>query len=99
VDIPEAAKGAAISEARQEVGVKAKDISFLHKSICGATVVWDLYYFAVKDFDEVPQDLGEGEEIQVEVVDRDKAKAMCLDGQISEERSALILLRYLNNGF
>ncbi len=99
VDISEAAKKCAIEEARQEVGVKVKNISFLHKSICGVTIVWDLYYFVVKDFDEVPQDLGEGEEIQVEIVDREKAKAMCLNGQISEERSALILFRYLNSGF
>jgi len=59
VDISEAAKEGAIKEAREEVGVEVKDISFLHKSVCGATVVWDLYYFVVKDFNQVPQTLGE----------------------------------------
>ena len=43
-DINESAKNAAIKEAKEEVGVDVKDLSFFHKSICGATVVWDLFY-------------------------------------------------------
>ncbi len=54
IDISESAKAGAIKEAREDVGVDAHNISFLHKSICGATVVWDLYYFVIKDFKEVP---------------------------------------------
>src|SRR4051812_47804170 len=37
VDIGEAAKQAATKEAREEVGIEPKDISFFHKSVCGAT--------------------------------------------------------------
>jgi 8-oxo-dGTP pyrophosphatase MutT (NUDIX family) len=96
VDISESAKNAAIKEAREEVGIDVKDISFYHKSICGATVVWDLFYFVVNDFNEVPQELESGEDIKAEWIDREKVKSMCLDGSISEERSALVLLRYLN---
>ncbi len=96
VDINEAAKAAAIKEAKEEVGVEVKDISFVHKSVCGATVVWDLFYFVVNSFDKIEQHLEDGEDISIEMVDRERAKAMCLSGEISEERSALILLRYLN---
>lgn len=95
VDIGESAKHAAIKEAREEAGIEVKDISFIHKSICGATVVWDLFYFVVNDFEQTSQELGEGEDITIEEVDKEKVKEMCLDGTISEERSALVLLRYL----
>ncbi|MCX6752030.1 MAG: NUDIX domain-containing protein [Candidatus Nomurabacteria bacterium] len=97
LDINESAKNAAIKEAQEEVGIEVKDISFFHKSICGATVVWDLFYFIVNDFDEVSQQLEHGEDITIESVDRNVAKEMCLNGKISEERSALVLLRYLSS--
>jgi 8-oxo-dGTP pyrophosphatase MutT (NUDIX family) len=95
VDIHEAAKLGAIKEAKEEVGVEVKEISFLHTSVCGATVVWDLFYFVVNDFSETNQDLEEGEDITFEFMNKEKVKQMCLDGSISEERSALVLLRYL----
>jgi ADP-ribose pyrophosphatase len=99
IDINKAAEHAAAKEAREEVGIQVKDVSFIHKSVCGATVVWDLFYFVVNDFEEGKQELEEGEDITFEFVDRDRVKQMCLDGSISEERSALILLRYLEGGF
>jgi hypothetical protein len=37
-----------------------------------------------------------GEQIDVEEVSFEEAKNIALDGRMSEERSALILLRYLN---
>jgi len=98
IDITEAGKIAAIKEAKEEVGIEVKDISFLHKSICGATMVWDLLYFVVNDFTQASQELGEGEDIVIEAIDKERVKKMCLDGSISEERSALILMRYLNDG-
>ena len=95
VDINESAKIAAIKEAREEVGVEAKELSLFHKSTCGATVMWDLFYFSVSAFTEGEQHLEEGEDITFEFIDKEKVKVMCLDGSISEERSALVLLRYL----
>lgn len=95
-DINEAAKNAAKKEAKEEVGIEVKDITFFHRSICGATVVWDLFYFIVNDFNQLSQELGEGEDITIEEIERSKVKEMCLNGKISEERSALVLLRYLN---
>ena len=97
MDISESAKNAAIKEAREEAGVEVKDIYFFHKSVCGATVMWDLFYFVVNDFDQVSQELEAGEDITIESVDCDKVKEMCLNGMINEERSALVLLRYLSN--
>jgi 8-oxo-dGTP pyrophosphatase MutT (NUDIX family) len=96
VDMQEAAREAAIKEAHEEIGIAVKDLSFFHKSICGATVVWDLFYFLVHDFEKTSQNLEEGEDIHIEFFDRNKAKEMCLEGSISEERSALVLLKYLN---
>lgn len=95
-DEVESAKLAAIKEAKEEVGIVVNKIEYLSKSICGATVVWDLYYFLVSDYELSKQDLEDGEDISVELVDLDKARRMCLDGAISEERSALVLLRYLS---
>ena len=99
VDINVVAKVAAIKEAHEEVGIEVKDISYLHKSVCGATVAWDLLYFLVKDFIETEQHLEDGEDITVESFDIEEVKKMCLDGGISEERSALVLLRYFSGGF
>lgn len=96
VDINESAKVAAIKEAKEEAGIEAKGLSLFHKSVCGATVVWDLFYFVVNEFTESSQNLEEGEDIAFQFVDKEAVKKMCLDGSISEERSALVLLRYLN---
>ena len=96
VEIVEVAKQAAIKEAMEEVGIEVKDISFFHKSVCGATVVWDLFYFVVKDFEKTKQNLEDGEDISVVEVSKEKVKSMCLSGEIGEERSALVLFRYLN---
>lgn len=97
VDMSESGKQAAVKEAREEVGIEVRDLSHLHTSVCGSTIVWDLLYFVVEDFTVVEQELEDGEDITVEWVDREKVRDMCLDGTISEERSALVLLRYLNN--
>ncbi len=96
VDIAEAAKAGAKKEAFEEAGIEANEITFFHKSICGATVVWDLFYYVVTDFKEAGQHLEEDEEIQVEWVHKDKVRKMCIDGTVSEERSALVLLRYID---
>jgi ADP-ribose pyrophosphatase YjhB (NUDIX family) len=98
VDIKEAARDAAIREAREEVGlaIDARDLSFFHKSVCGTTVEWDLFYFVASATREAAQEFDEGEDITVEAFDRATVEKMCLDGSISEERSALVLLRYLS---
>lgn len=95
-NIEDSAKVAAIKEAAEEIGFHVKDLSLFHKSACGATVIWDLYYFVVNSFDQTTQNLEEDEDITVQLFDTEEVRAMCLDGRVSEERSALILLRFLN---
>jgi 8-oxo-dGTP pyrophosphatase MutT (NUDIX family) len=97
VDITEAAKAAATREAAEEAGIKISDMSFFHKSICGATIIWDLFYFVAGNYEKTAKDSQAGEDITVEYIDSKEVEAMCLDGRISEERSALVLLRYLKN--
>lgn len=93
------AKEAALKEAREEAGIEGGNAVFIHKSVCGAAVWWDLFYFAITDFTEAEQQLGDAEDIKVEWMESAQAKEMCLNGQIGEERSALILLRYLDGRF
>lgn len=95
VDINESAKQGAIKEAKEEAGIEVKNTTLYHKSVCGATVVWDLFYFVVNEFTEGIQNLEDGEDITFEFVHKEKIKEMCLSGEISEERSALVLLRYI----
>lgn len=95
-DVLESAKSAALKEAREEMGIIANDIELFHKSVCGATVEWDLYYFIISDFTQENQNLEDGEDIELFPVSIDQARAMCLDGRIDEERSVLTLFRYLN---
>ncbi|MEK7479745.1 MAG: hypothetical protein AAB665_00485 [Patescibacteria group bacterium] len=96
-DIKAEAERAALKEAREEVGVIAEKAELFAISKCGATVEWDLYYFIVNEYTQAnEQALEEGERIVVVPTTIEDARAMCLDGRIQEERSALMLLRYLN---
>jgi hypothetical protein len=94
--IPQAKKGAAL-EARQEVGIEPLSLEYFATSKCGVTFTWDLFYFVVTDYKKLEaQELEHGENIEVVEVSFDEAKEMCLDGRMQEERSALVLLRYLH---
>lgn len=97
VDMLEAAKAAAIKEAREEMGIIANNVELFHKSICGAIMQWDLYYFIITEFEQAEQNLEDGEDIEIVPASIDETKEMCLSGKISEERSALTLLRYLKS--
>lgn len=95
LNIKDIAKKAAAKEALEEAGIEPKNIKHVHTSICGAAVCWDLLYFLVSDFNQKSQNLEVGEDISIEWVSTEEARARCLDGRISEERSALVLLRHL----
>lgn len=98
-DILEKSKLAAQKEAQEEVGINAEDITHLYTSKLGATVEWDLYYFRVN----LPtEELGEqklepGENIQVGWYSPTDALSLALDGSLSEDRSAAVLMRYILN--
>jgi 8-oxo-dGTP pyrophosphatase MutT (NUDIX family) len=96
-NIEEKARAAIVKEALEEVGIAVTTVELLGISKCGATVEWDLYYFLATDFSETERrDSGEGEDITTTWVSIEEAKTMCLDGRMQEERSALMLLRYLS---
>ena len=94
-DLTKKARAAAIKEAREEVGIIVKDIELFGVSRCGTSVEWDLYYFVVQAYDEGDTALELGEDITALPTDIQEVKNMCLDGRIQEERSALMLLRFL----
>ena len=82
-------------EAHEEVGILPHTWSLLQKSVCGASVEWDLYYFIIEDFEEVERDEVDSEIIYPEWKTFDEVKKMCLDGSIDENRTVAVLLKYL----
>jgi 8-oxo-dGTP pyrophosphatase MutT (NUDIX family) len=98
-DMMKVCEKAAAREALEEAGIRANALKFLHTSICGAAVTWDLLYFLIDDFTEEDQQLEEAEDIKIVWVSRQEAREMCLNGKISEDRSVAILLRFLEGVF
>ncbi|MDR2541506.1 MAG: hypothetical protein LBD11_07285 [Candidatus Peribacteria bacterium] len=58
---------------------------------------WDLYYFLVNTFEENEQgqELEDGEDITVERRSREEVKTLCIQGDIREERTVGVLLKFL----
>lgn len=97
-DILIVAQDAAKKEAREEVGIEVSDIKHIWTSVCGATVIWDLYYFVVSQFTKLEsQSLEEGENIKPVWFTYEEARQLALTGKMSEDRSVAVLLRFLNN--
>ena len=91
------AKRAAIKECLEETGIIVKNIELLQKSHAGTTIEWDLFYFVVDDFENSKegQQLEHGEIIKPVWKTFDEIKKMCLNGDIKEDRSVGILLKYI----
>ena len=95
-DILPLAEAQVKNELRQEAGVIANKVELLEIAPCGSYVIWDLYYFLVTDFK-----LGRSEQESGEVIENFKfysfkeVKEMILSGDISESRTALVLLKYI----
>lgn len=94
-DILEPATLAAKKECLEEAGILAKDLKLIKVSKAGSTIEWDLYYFLVEYFEEKKQNLELGEDIKPEWFSFQKAKMLCLEGKVNEDRSLGILLKYL----
>ena len=88
------ARATITKEALEEVGLRPTSLEFFHKSVCGATVRWDLFYFICQAWDVCgePQ-LEFGEDITFDWYSSAQVKQMCLTGEVSEDRSAIALLR------
>lgn len=89
-------------ESKQEVGLitNADRMKMFYKSVAGASVIWDLYYFEITEFENSSsgQELEEGEEIDAPIwLTFDEVKEMCLNGKVNEDRSVAVLLRYILN--
>ncbi len=101
-DILEAAKVALIKESQEEAGIIARNPELLHISHCGANVEWDLYYFLVTDFDETDdhdRDADGESDITTSWYTFDEVKGKILSGEMSEDRSIAVLLKWLlSNG-
>lgn len=92
---------AAQKELLEETSLQVPVDSFTHigRSVAGATVVWDLHYYLV----HIPKQEGsiskittdEGEQTHPEWYTHEQVKALCVDGQVQEDRSVAVLLRYL----
>lgn len=91
------ASEAAKRELEEETGYCSEHLDLLGISSCGATVEWDLYYFLCTNWQAPPEAFSsqEDEDVRVEWTPFSRALQMCLDGNISEERSAVHILRYI----
>lgn len=87
---------AAKRECREEAGLLAKDVKHFTTAQSGATVVWDLIYFIIDDFEGSAngQELETGEVIDVEWKTFDEVKKLCKNGGISEDRSVGVLFKF-----
>jgi len=98
-DMLVAAAGKAKQEAAEEAGINIEAVELFKKSMLGATVEWDLYVFEATKWQlhKNGQDLKEDEQkgIDVEFYDYAKVEQMILNGDMQEERIALILLQWL----
>jgi len=93
---------AVVLESKQEVGLitLANKVNLFYKSVAGASVIWDLYYFEINEFETSSsgQELEEGEIIDAPIwLTFDEVKKMCLTGKVNEDRSVAFLLRYILN--
>ncbi len=88
---------AVIKEGKEEAGIKPLKIKLFDISKCGGSFEWDLYYFIVKEYEEVGQNLEEHEQIEIIKVSRDKLKELALSNKMKEDRSVAVILKYLNN--
>jgi 8-oxo-dGTP pyrophosphatase MutT (NUDIX family) len=87
------------AESLEEAGIEVGDVNFYKKSTLGATVEWDLYVFETSDWRaaESGQQLEAGEIVQAdEFFTYEQVKEMILNGDMKEERIAMILLQWLS---
>lgn len=96
-DILRFAIEAAKRECREETGLIVKNINHLMTTHAGATVEWDLFYFIVDEFEDSAngQELEIGEAITTEWKTFEEIREMCKEGEIHEDRTLGVLLRFL----
>jgi len=93
--ILEKAKEACVKEGIEEAGIKPLEMELFTVSHCGGSFEWDLYYFVVKKYEEVGQNLEEHEKIEILKISREKLKELALSDKMKEDRSVAVILKYL----
>lgn len=89
------------NELKEEADIQIVEWEFLEVLHCGFTVEWDLYYFLISNFKLLPSfydnkiQKTEYEYITHCWIDRFEVLSMCLNGELSEARSAYALIKYL----
>lgn len=87
-------------ELREEAHLGAENIKIFKKSVCGATVEWDLYYLIAKNTKPFEHNHNEGEEILDEKwFSFEEVLSMCKNGEINEDRSVSALFQFINKNF
>lgn len=90
-----------VNELKEEADIQIIDWELLEVLHCGFTVEWDLYYFLISQFELLPSfynkeiQKSEYEYITHCWVDSYEALSLCLNGEVSEARSAYALIKYL----
>jgi ADP-ribose pyrophosphatase len=84
---------AASRELREETGVIANSWAYLWKTAPDATVRFSRHFLMARELQLTDQSLSEGENIKVHWVNLATASDMALSGEISEEISALAILK------
>lgn len=98
-DMKQAVMNKARQESIEETGIVIDELDVTSKSTLGTTVEWDLFVTVTTKwhFAEDGQDLQVGEDIAAdEWFDYEVAYKMALEGDMSEERVALLLMRWIN---
>lgn len=88
-------------EVLEEVDIEIKNFHLLNVSHSGLTVNWDLYYYLVDDFITIANDCiqkTEYEYIEPKWFDFSTAMELCLNGSVSEARSAFEIIRFILKG-
>jgi 8-oxo-dGTP pyrophosphatase MutT (NUDIX family) len=92
-----AGEPAAYREIAEETGLEIGNLQRLHRSICGATVIWDLLYFGAIATGFGQPNQGPLEHLELQWWTADKIISACRDGRIAEDRTVGFLWRFLCN--
>lgn len=98
-DIMHHAEQAGKRELEEETGLRPKKLRHIYTTTRGASIIRDLFYFVVEDFEEGERKLDDGEVIHPEWKSFEDVKRLCLDGSVKEEQTVAVLLRFLSNEF
>lgn len=85
-------------ELLEEVSVEIENYFMFDISYCGLKVEWDLYYFLIDQFTQYEDNSiqkSEFEYIENQWFDFSTALKLCLNGSISEKRTAYEIIRYI----